>query len=238
VLGRLDFSNCAYVYCLESSNEHKNQNFSYYYFGARCNVSRHPLAPRQPAKLMLVSASTATIVRIPYIKNLSNAADFLYATTDIAIWSTAETGMGLAASSFATLRPLFRDFFQRSRLMGGTSSRTRTGASPWPTANGMAGGYIRSRSKGGIEEFGLRSDVGKNGTGVTTVIESDVERAERGTRKAPSVDIKRQGSLGHMRMGGWNNSKSQLTDLSSDEGEAPVWDRGIRKTTVQTQSSR
>jgi hypothetical protein len=190
------------------------------------------------------SASTATIIRIPYVHGLTNTGDFLYATTDVAIWSTAETGMGLAASSFATLRPLFRNFLSRTRLWGGTSSQTRS--SPWPGAsamNGTANGYIRSRSKGGIEEFGLRSDIGK-GNGTTTVIESDVdgmavdmERGERGGR-GPTLDInvKRKASGGKMGRAGWNNSVSKLTDVSSDDGE-PNWASGIRKTTV-TQVAR
>jgi hypothetical protein len=52
--------------------------------------------------------STATIVRMFYIHTLMNGPDFLYATTDVAIWSTVEPGIGITASSVATLRPLVR----------------------------------------------------------------------------------------------------------------------------------
>lgn len=52
--------------------------------------------------------STATIVRMFYIHTLMDGPDFLYATTDVAIWSTVEPGIGIAASSLATLRPLVR----------------------------------------------------------------------------------------------------------------------------------
>lgn len=52
--------------------------------------------------------STATIVRMFYIHTLINGPDFLYATTDVAIWSTVEPGIGITASSIATLRPLVR----------------------------------------------------------------------------------------------------------------------------------
>lgn len=51
------------------------------------------------------------MIRIPYVKDLSNQEDFLYATTDVAIRSTSETGIGIAAFSIATLRPLFRTFY-------------------------------------------------------------------------------------------------------------------------------
>ncbi|KAA8570271.1 hypothetical protein EYC84_002580 [Monilinia fructicola] len=56
-------------------------------------------------------AGIATLVRIPLIKNLAGADDFLYATTDVAIWSTIEPGLGIIAFSGATLRPLLRYFF-------------------------------------------------------------------------------------------------------------------------------
>ncbi|KAH6633241.1 hypothetical protein C7974DRAFT_168024 [Boeremia exigua] len=60
--------------------------------------------------------STATIVRMFYIHTLMNGPDFLYATTDVAIWSTVEPGIGIAASSIATLRPLFRHWLWRLGL--------------------------------------------------------------------------------------------------------------------------
>ncbi|KAJ4989717.1 integral membrane protein [Stagonosporopsis vannaccii] len=57
--------------------------------------------------------STATIVRMFYIHTLTNGTDFLYATTDVAIWSTVEPGIGITASSIATLRPLIRHLMWR-----------------------------------------------------------------------------------------------------------------------------
>ncbi|TGO11588.1 hypothetical protein BTUL_0106g00270 [Botrytis tulipae] len=56
-------------------------------------------------------AGIATTIRIPFIKDLPITNDFLYATTDIAIWSTIEPGLGIIAFSGATLRPLLRLFF-------------------------------------------------------------------------------------------------------------------------------
>lgn len=50
----------------------------------------------------------ATIARIPYTKQLLSDPDYLYNFTDLAIWSTVEIGLGLTASSLATLKPLFR----------------------------------------------------------------------------------------------------------------------------------
>ncbi|KAE9363787.1 hypothetical protein N431DRAFT_422815 [Stipitochalara longipes BDJ] len=199
------------------------------------NLQMNPRTKLSVAAILALGAiaSTATIVRIPYVKDLSNQEDFLYATTDVAIWSTSETGIGIAASSFATLRPLFRTFLSRSRLLGGSSSQ---GASnPWP-ASGKPG-YIRSRSKGGIEEFGLRSDIGKD-RGVTTLVQAgaDVERGE-GKGVMRSISGRRE-AVGHLTgaPSAWNNSESKLTDVSSEDAQS--WGEGIRKTTVSTQNVR
>ncbi|KAL5313409.1 hypothetical protein ACEPPN_019142 [Leptodophora sp. 'Broadleaf-Isolate-01'] len=113
-------------------------------------------------------ASAATIIRIPYIHTYKDQADFLYATTDVVIWSCAETGLGIAACSLATLRPLFRAFFSRSHLMGDSSSHKLT-SNEWPTG---AWPYQRSKSQGGTEEYGLRSDI-RTSRDAVTIIESD-----------------------------------------------------------------
>lgn len=158
-------------------------------------------------------ASTATIIRIPYVKNLKNLSDFLYATSDVAIWSTAETGLGMVASNLATLRPLLRTFLERSRLFGSSSGGQSKGWTP------SSSGYIKSKTKGTYnnDEIALRNDVGKQ-AGVTTVIESDLEKGEKGKPN-----------------GGWNTtSESKLTESSEEER---AWGSGIRKTTVQIQQT-
>jgi hypothetical protein len=63
-------------------------------------------------------ASIATIIRIPYVHTLGNETDFLYATTDVAIWSCSETGLAITAACGAVLRPLFREILSSSRLTG------------------------------------------------------------------------------------------------------------------------
>ncbi|KAK8124700.1 uncharacterized protein PG998_000459 [Apiospora kogelbergensis] len=62
-----------------------------------------------------IIASAATIVRFPYVWQLTHDSDFLYVFVDFTIWSTVELAMGLAASSIATLRPLFK------KVLGGSS---------------------------------------------------------------------------------------------------------------------
>ncbi|EKG12308.1 hypothetical protein MPH_10613 [Macrophomina phaseolina MS6] len=96
--------------------------------------------------------STATIVRMPYIKGFKATHDFLYESTDIAIWSTIEPGIGMTAACIATLRPLLQHVLHRTGLstpdkrsnypdgsygnqLGSTKNKNRSG-----------NGYIRSNS--------------------------------------------------------------------------------------------
>ncbi|KAH8794944.1 hypothetical protein BGZ57DRAFT_329909 [Hyaloscypha finlandica] len=199
------------------------------------NLQMNPRTKVSVAAILALGAiaSTATIIRIPYVKDLSNQEDFLYATTDVALWSTSETGIGIAASSIATLRPLFRTFLSRSKLLGGSSSQ---GASnPWPASGNP--GYVRSRSKSDAEEFGLRSDIGKN-RGVTTLVETGLD-GERGERKGVTRSSSgRSGSVAPLTstQHGWGDSESKLTEVSSEDVQS--WESGIRKTTVSTQNVR
>ena len=62
-----------------------------------------------------------------YVWQLTEAEDILYQFTDIAIWSTVENGLGLTASSLATLRPLVRKL---------RSNYERTAEDSGPSQNG------------------------------------------------------------------------------------------------------
>lgn len=101
-------------------------------------------------------ASTATIIRIPYLHTMGNVTDFLYATTDVAIWSGVETGLGITAACLATLRPLFRGWLANTRRT--TNALTRRASNrrghisqpiPWAGGRGQSHGYVRSDSYGG-----------------------------------------------------------------------------------------
>ncbi|CAN9170655.1 unnamed protein product [Alternaria alternata] len=60
--------------------------------------------------------STATIIRLPCTFTLKGyKGDFLYRTTDFAIWSTVEVGLGITAGSIATLRQLTKQALEITR---------------------------------------------------------------------------------------------------------------------------
>lgn len=72
-----------------------------------CKSSHHPY--HSPHTNHPPSGSTATIIRLPYTSTLKPyKEDFLYRTTDFAIWTTVEVGVGITAGCIATLKPLFK----------------------------------------------------------------------------------------------------------------------------------
>jgi len=144
----------------------------------KMNAVESKIVPSTDADSTPCSASVATIVRIPYVHTLGNKDDFLYATSDIAIWSCSETGLGITAACCAVLRPLFRELLaSRQFLSSGGLSRGRT----LPSNDGLPSytnesrrGYKRSSSSGWGEEVTLQSlkthgqKPGKDGKGFGT----------------------------------------------------------------------
>jgi hypothetical protein len=94
---------------------------------------------------------------------LTETEDFLWANTDVSIWSTVEPGIGIIASSMATMRPLFVAFLSRSKLFGSTSR-----GNTYPKNTSQLG-YFRRRGNISVDEIELRSDPDKNIRVTTTV---------------------------------------------------------------------
>lgn len=105
---------------------------------------------------------------------MNNEADFLYATTDVAIWSCTETGLSIVASSAATLKPLFVNFMARNKFFGGTSEPSKAiplGASGWSDARKKRSQYVRSHSVDGSEE-----ELQKHKSEITKTTQVDVRQ--------------------------------------------------------------
>lgn len=135
----------------------------------------------------------------------------------------------------ATLRPLFRTFLSRSKLLG-SSTLTGDRSSTWPLGRrANRGGYYRSGSgnKEGQEELGLRSDLRK-GVGVTTTIKSNGEMERKSSREN---QISRSASQNGLN---WLDNETPLKDDSSEEflpvQKPPGNDWAVRKTTEVTTS--
>ncbi|KAL2861150.1 putative integral membrane protein [Aspergillus lucknowensis] len=121
-------------------------------------------------------ASAAVIVRIPYLHYYKDP-DFLYATTQISIWSNVEAGLGITAGSLVTIRPLFRWF----RGTGYENSRTRgTGSMPLSSMNGP----YNSRHDQAANRY-WRPDLGaQDSHGVVTTVQTS-----RGSPSSSQEDL-------------------------------------------------
>ncbi|KAE8854013.1 hypothetical protein HRS9122_01005 [Pyrenophora teres f. teres] len=107
---------------------------------------------------------TATIARLPYTRSLKGyKGDFLHRTTDFAIWSTVEVGLGITAGSIATLRPLLKQAFEITRSAS---------AMPWSKPS-LSSGHIES----GKELSILKHSIQKS----TTITTSRARRESAGS---------------------------------------------------------
>lgn len=88
-------------------------------------------------------ASTATIIRIPYVHTMGDVDDFLYATTDVAIWSCVETGIGISTACLATLRPLLRSWLERTGLSSAPAYKGGSDMPMPPSRNGYPRRHLR-----------------------------------------------------------------------------------------------
>lgn len=155
--------------------------------------------PRTKVTVMIILAlgaigSIASIIRLRYIGDLVQK-DFLFAATDVAIWSTVEPGMGITAASLATLRPLFKNFLANTRFFS-SSNNSANSSRPSRTS------YRRSEKK-------------------TSTIYTSEHPMELGFIERTHVDIDRQFKLHELDMGE-GVSKIVQTQADADEEEAQI----------------
>ncbi|KAH7073196.1 hypothetical protein FB567DRAFT_195124 [Paraphoma chrysanthemicola] len=124
-------------------------------------------------------ASAAVIARLPYLVKF-NSPDFLYDTTDIAIWSTVEQGLAITAGSLATLRPIF--FLAMSRL-GFSTQGTRQR----PSGAGQSGPLKSPGTYGSQQKSeSLRPDVYKLSNVIETRTSHDSGHGDGDVPKSPN----------------------------------------------------
>lgn len=183
-------------------------------------------------------------MRFPYLHSLTDVGDFLYSTSDVAIWSTVETGIAITTAGFATLRPLFRSVFGlgSSAPGAGTSARQQ--------------GYLKTNSRSRMTNNGTRNNVGgtRSGNhdheggafdlyerpapsskmGVTTVVNYGKDDPEKGT-----FDKKSVASSSIHDNDDWE--RSSQADLASSrhqrhQPERSAWNITVKKSIVQTRN--
>lgn len=94
--------------------------------------------------------------------HLIDGDDFLWSTTDVAIWSTVEPGIGIAAASIATLRPLWQLICYRTGLSSEVPANLR-----WRERNRGKRTYIRSDGSGSRRTPRLRPHINTSLTNIT-----------------------------------------------------------------------
>jgi hypothetical protein len=158
------------------------------------------------------SGSTATIIRLPYTSTLKPyKGDFLYRTTDFAIWTTVEVGVGITAGCIACLKPLVKSSFLSTR------SGQRSTGNPWSKGAGsrLGGTAGRQTPIGGLEMKPVALSKSTTTTRVT---------AGRSSSDSDEKDLVYNG----MGTGSWDNgiSKSVTTTVVEEciddrRGRAP-----------------
>ncbi|KAH6673928.1 hypothetical protein F5X68DRAFT_270579 [Plectosphaerella plurivora] len=133
------------------------------YLISKLNMDRKTKLALIPLVLMACAASSAVVVRFAYVKDFKNP-DFLYATVDIAIWSTTEQGLAITAGSLATIRPLFRRIMSRLGFSTGNASAPLPSGDPIPSRKGFnnIGGGSGSGSKAHRGPFSLTTFMNKD----------------------------------------------------------------------------
>lgn len=179
----------------------------------QCELKALHLKQRLPSRQHtdVYSGSTATIIRLPYTSTLKPyKGDFLYRTTDFAIWTTVEVGIGITAGCIACLKPLVKSSFLS------TWSGQKSTGNPWSRDTGSRlGGTTGRRTQNGLE---LRYVAGGKNTTTTTVT------AGRESSDSDEKDLVNNGSS----IGSWDNgiSKSVTTTVVEERtddhpGRAP-----------------
>ncbi|KAI1484399.1 hypothetical protein F5X96DRAFT_457312 [Biscogniauxia mediterranea] len=92
-------------------------------------------------------ASSAVVVRLAYVQDFMDP-DFLWATVNIAVWSTTEQGLAITAGSLATLRPLYRAAAHRFGFFSSGTGMPQSGNMPKTIGSSGVGKYGSKYGKG------------------------------------------------------------------------------------------
>jgi hypothetical protein len=84
------------------------------------------------------SAGLSVIIRIEYIRIVNLTADFLFATSNVSIWSIVEPALGICCMAASTYRPLFKSLMDKASTHGYNSK-------PSGYHTGAGSSYIMSR---------------------------------------------------------------------------------------------
>ncbi|KAF2174993.1 hypothetical protein K469DRAFT_612360 [Zopfia rhizophila CBS 207.26] len=169
-----------------------------------------------PLLTMGCIASSAVVARVPYLKNFSDP-DFLWSTTDIAIWSTVEQGLAITAGSLATLRPLLQLV---SHKLGFSTRPTGLRPSNYGIASPPSSNALSSRRKGseaGLDAYSMSTFAQLDGS-ETRQEEGEVKTMSPSWYQA-SFNRGNPMSPSKMKTVSENESEEELRGAQSSKGE-------------------
>ncbi|GAB7348028.1 hypothetical protein MBLNU459_g6067t1 [Dothideomycetes sp. NU459] len=137
--------------------------------------------------------SIASLIRLEYVKGLLPGPNFFKDSVGTAIWATIEPGLGIAAASFATLRPMLKRCLETTRTLTSSqrgASKIPSGMTPSSMGDiALKGLGPRSHERAGFRPFDSRDSQDRPDTQVQVAhvdVRHDSEKAyqhpwERGT---------------------------------------------------------
>jgi hypothetical protein len=181
------------------------------------------------------SASTATIVRLVYVKSLTDTDDYSWEGINLVKWSMVEPAIAITAMNIATLRPMFKNFFHfASTKKLDSTVDSEEGRSSDDSQNSQKR-YRGHANYVNANEYSMEFAqlLGLSRVGVTTSITAGGSEEERNQMRKRFMLGKRSRSA--MREKHDTESQTELNPVPMPE-DSIDWSGGIKATTVVTQS--
>lgn len=118
---------------------------------ASCKLNPYPLHKKR--RLNGNSAGFTVIVRLEYVRIVNHSIDFLFATSNVTIWSMIEPAIGICCMAASTYRPLFASLKDKSTANYASNTK---GSGYFPGA-----GALGSRVHGESNNFRLNRSMRK-----------------------------------------------------------------------------
>lgn len=128
------------------------------------------------------AGSIVSLIRFGYVDGLRPGKHFFKQSAKFALYSTVEPGLGIAAVSFATLRPLFKKCLEGARSVSASQNSRGGRKTPSIVPDIQLKGLplSRSRPRDGFQAFGESEDEDSQGWTEVSVVSQDLEKGSNG----------------------------------------------------------
>ncbi|KAH8671833.1 hypothetical protein BGZ60DRAFT_485558 [Tricladium varicosporioides] len=192
-------------------------------------VRKMQMNPRTKFSVILILslgffASSATIVRIVYIKSLTETEDWSWEGINLVKWSMVEPAIAITASNIATLRPMFKNFFlfASKRFDNTIDIEDRSSGESY---------NFKERGHTNAQDYSIEfaQMLGLSRAGVTTEISAGGSQPERDY-------IKKRFGMSRRGFRERNESQTQLHSMPAfpEGSDGMDWNSGIKITTTTT----